>query len=172
VNSGDLRSSPAAITLNPALRPHRLRDKQERGIKRCIRFDEFEQDEALLAAEREGDGIHRPISWRPKLPCKFARQGRALGIAFSRQTVHDAEMKTLWLRTVNEDPVYTDSNGKATLDSTSGPCIEAGEGEHSDAKIEAIRKAASELLGVNCVWVEEGEGTDEILGQPGKPPPI
>jgi hypothetical protein len=94
------------------------------------------------------------------------------GIAFYRKTVHDAEMKTLWLRTVNEDPVYTDSNGKATLDSTSGPCIEAREGEHSDAKIEAIRKAASELLGVNCVWVEEGEGADEILGQPGKPPPI
>jgi hypothetical protein len=82
------------------------------------------------------------------------------------------KMKTLWLRTVNEDPVYEDSNKQATLDSTQGPCIEAREGEHSDAKIEAIRKAASELLGVNCVWVEEGEGTDEILGQPGKPPPI
>ena len=78
-------------------------------------------------------------------------------------------MKTLWLRTVNEDPVYTDSNGKATLDSTSGPCIEAREGEHSDAKIEAIRKAASETLGVNCMWVK---GEEEIYSQLGKPPPI
>jgi hypothetical protein len=93
-------------------------------------------------------------------------------IAFGRQTVHYAVMKTLWLRTVNEDPVYEDSNGNATLDSTSGPCIEAHEGEHSCEKTEAIRKAASELLGVNCVWVEGKEGTDEILGQPGKPPPI
>jgi hypothetical protein len=81
-------------------------------------------------------------------------------------------MKTLWLRTVNDDPVYEDSNKQATLDSTKGPCIEASEGEHSHAKTEAIRKAASELLGVNCVWVEEGEGSDEILGQPAKPPPI
>ena len=39
-------------------------------------------------------------------------------------------------------------------------------------KTEAIRKGASELLGVNCVWVEEEEGTHEILGQAGKPPPI
>ena len=93
-------------------------------------------------------------------------------IAFDRKTVHDAEMKTLWLRTANDDPVYEDSNKQATLDSTKGPCVEAREGEHSDAKTEAIRKAASELLGVNCVWVEEEEGTHEILGQPGKPPPI
>jgi hypothetical protein len=105
-------------------------------------------------------------------PVQICEAGKSAEIAFSRQTVHDAEMKTLWLHTVNDDPVYEDSNGKATLDSTSGPCIEAGEGEHSDAEIEAIRKGASELLGVNCVWVEEGEGTDEILGQPGKPPPI
>jgi hypothetical protein len=84
-------------------------------------------------------------------------------------------MNTLWLRTVNEDPVYEDSNKQATLDnldSTKGPCIEAREGEHSHDKTEAIRRAASEHLGVNCVWVEEEEGTDEILGQPGKPPPI
>jgi hypothetical protein len=78
-------------------------------------------------------------------------------------------MKTLWLRTVNEDSVYTDSNGNATLDSTSGPCIEAREGEHSDAKIEAVRKAASETLGVNCMWVK---GEEEIYEQLGKPPPI
>ena len=52
------------------------------------------------------------------------------------------------------------------------PCIEAREGQHSHDKTEAIRKAASELLGVNGVWVEEEEGTDEILGKPGKPPPI
>ena len=91
------------------------------------------------------------------------------GAAF---TVHDAEMKTLWLRTVNDDPVYEDSNKQATLDSTKGPCIEAREGQHSHDRTEAIRKAASELLGVNGVWVEEEEGTDEILGQPGKPPPI
>ena len=88
------------------------------------------------------------------------------------ETVHDAEMKSLWLRTVNDDPVYEDSNKQATLVSTKGPCIEAREGQHSHDKTEAIRKAASELLGVNCVWVEEEEGTDEILGQPGKPPPI
>jgi hypothetical protein len=78
-------------------------------------------------------------------------------------------MKTLWLRTINEDPVYMDSSGKASLDSTSGPSIEAREGDQSDAKIEAIRKAASETLGVNCVWVEGEERTEEIYG---KPPPI
>jgi hypothetical protein len=90
-------------------------------------------------------------------------------IAFGRQTVQDAVMKILWLRTVNEDPVYMDSNDQATLDSTEGPCIEAREGEHSYDKTEAIRKAASERLGINCVWVEGEEWTEEIYG---KPPPI
>jgi hypothetical protein len=72
------------------------------------------------------------------------KRGIVAGIAFDRQTIQDAEMKTLWLRTVNEDPVYEDSNKQATLDSTKGPCIEAREGEHSSDKTEAIRKAASE----------------------------
>jgi hypothetical protein len=83
------------------------------------------------------------------------------------------KIKTLWLHTVNDDPLYTDSNGNATLDIKSGPCFEALQEEHSPSQIEAIRKAASEHLGVNCVWVEGEEWTEEeILGQPGKPPPI
>jgi hypothetical protein len=98
------------------------------------------------------------------------KRGIVAGIAFDRQTIQDAEMKTLWLRTVNEDPVYEDSNKQATLDSTKGPCIEAREGEHSSDKTEAIRKAASERLGVNCVWVEgEDWEKEEIYG---KPPPV
>ena len=67
-------------------------------------------------------------------------------------------MKTLGLRTVNDDPVHEDSNKQATLDSTKGPCIEAREGQHSHDKTETIRKGTSELLGANCVWVEEEEG--------------
>jgi hypothetical protein len=50
---------------------------------------------------------------------KLARIGTgSTGIAFDRQTIQDATMKTLWLRTVNDDPVYEDSNKQATLDST------------------------------------------------------
>jgi len=51
---GGIRSSPAAIRLNPALRPHRLGDQQKRWIKRCIGLYEFQEDKALLAAERQG----------------------------------------------------------------------------------------------------------------------
>jgi hypothetical protein len=58
---------------------------------------------------------------------------RTSRIALSPETVHDAEMKTLGLRTVNDDPVHEDSNKQATLDSTKGPCIEAREGQHSSA---------------------------------------
>jgi hypothetical protein len=76
-------------------------------------------------------------------------------------------MKTLGLRTVNDDPVHEDSKKQATLDSTKGPCIEAREGQHSNDKTEAIRKGASELLGINCVWVEEEEGTHEIQAKLG-----
>ena len=81
-------------------------------------------------------------------------------------------MKTLWLHTVNDDPVYMDSNNQATLDSTEGPCIEAREGEHSYDKTEAIRKAASERLGVNCAWVRGEDWDKEEISGLGKPPPI
>jgi hypothetical protein len=54
-------------------------------------------------------------------------------------------------------------NKQATLDSTKGPCIEAREGQHSHAHIEAIRKSASELLGVNCAWVEEEEAPRKTI---------